>query len=226
MRKSSTAKKTSQLRQPRKLQCLTPWCRSSLAHSVRVRSFDCMAEPAQWGGAVKFYSLKRWGVNRRQQDQRASQNGLTALPPQYKTSSNFTFLCSRVLPTCTLQVPTAKMSSDSASDTPAGERDGEVPKSPIYGNNNGAQVSEFDTQASLKSRSKRSLRAHHPASERRPIDKFRSTVNKVMAMKRSTTILAAVGAGAEPGIDPRRASMEIQYRSVQKVHNKSNGPSN
>jgi Mg2+ and Co2+ transporter CorA len=35
-------------------------------------------------------------------------------------------------------------------------------------------------------------------------------------MKRSTTILASIGAGAEPGIDPRRASMEMQYRSVHK----------
>jgi hypothetical protein len=39
-------------------------------------------------------------------------------------------------------------------------------------------------------------------------------------MKRSTTILAAVGAGAEPGIDPRRASMELQYRTVHKVRSK------
>jgi hypothetical protein len=88
--------------------------------------------------------------------------------------------------------------------------------SPIYGNSNGAQ-------ASLKSRSKRSLHAHHPPgafSDRRPIDKFRSTVNKIMAMKRSTTILAAVGAGAEPGIDPRRASMELQFRTLHKVRNK------
>ncbi|KAJ6520435.1 hypothetical protein C8R45DRAFT_1205404 [Mycena sanguinolenta] len=102
------------------------------------------------------------------------------------------------------------MSSESGSDIAADERDGAVPSSPVYGNTSSAQA------PSLKSRSKRSLHAHHPVSERRPIDKFRSTVNKVMAMKRSTTILAAIGAGAEPGIDPRRASMEIQYRTVHK----------
>ncbi|KAF7337761.1 hypothetical protein MSAN_02249900 [Mycena sanguinolenta] len=105
------------------------------------------------------------------------------------------------------------MSSESVSDVAAGERDGAVPSSPIYGNSNRAQA------PSVKSRSKRSLHAHHPVSERRPIDKFRATVNKVMAMKRSTTILAAIGAGAEPGIDPRRASMEMQYRSVHKECN-------
>lgn len=105
-------------------------------------------------------------------------------------------------------------------DTHAGERDTETPTSPVYGSgNNGLVALKFDAQASLKSRSKPSLHAHHPVSERRPVDKFRSTVNKIMAMKRSTTILAAIGAGAEPGIDPRRASMEMQYRTLKKVHN-------
>lgn len=105
------------------------------------------------------------------------------------------------------------MSSEGEPDTNAFARDGETPMSPIYGNGN-------SNGASLKSRSKRSLHAHHPPgafSERRPIEKFRSSVNKIIAMKRSTTILAAVGAGAEPGIDPRRASMELQYRTVHKV---------
>ncbi|KAJ7292689.1 hypothetical protein C8J57DRAFT_4356 [Mycena rebaudengoi] len=35
-------------------------------------------------------------------------------------------------------------------------------------------------------------------------------------MKRSTTILAAFGAGQEPGIDVRRASMEMQYRGIKR----------
>ncbi|KAJ7147974.1 hypothetical protein C8R46DRAFT_421759 [Mycena filopes] len=96
----------------------------------------------------------------------------------------------------------------SASGESLNERDGEAPISPVYGN--GAQTS-------LRTRSKRSLHVKQPDTpERRPIDKFRTTVNKIMAMKRSTTILSAIGAGAEPGIDPRRASMELQYRAVQK----------
>ncbi|KAF7361048.1 hypothetical protein MSAN_01135400 [Mycena sanguinolenta] len=101
------------------------------------------------------------------------------------------------------------MSSESMPHIAAGERDGAVPISPTNGSGNGAQ-------ASLKSRSKHSLSVHPPVSGRRPIDKFRATVNKVMTMQRSTTILAAIGAGAEPGVDPRRASMEMQYRSVHK----------
>ncbi|KAJ7146338.1 hypothetical protein C8R44DRAFT_12412 [Mycena epipterygia] len=100
------------------------------------------------------------------------------------------------------------MSSENGSeaDTP---RDGDAPKSPVYGNGTGVNA----LASSLKSRSKRSLHVRHEDTQR-PIDKFRSTVNKIVAMKRSTTILASFGAGAEPGIDPRRASMEIQYRNV------------
>ncbi|KAJ7068833.1 hypothetical protein C8F01DRAFT_1365103 [Mycena amicta] len=99
---------------------------------------------------------------------------------------------------------------DSGSDTASTPEaiNGEVPKSPVYGEG-----------SSLRLRSKRSLHAHHPADTlptRKPIDKFRSTVQKIISMKRSTTILAAVGAGAEPGVDPRRASMEMQYRSLQR----------
>ncbi|KAJ7075338.1 hypothetical protein B0H15DRAFT_806274 [Mycena belliarum] len=80
------------------------------------------------------------------------------------------------------------------------------PKSLPYGN----------TPSSLKSRSKRSLRLQHDAETptRRPIDTFRSTVKKIMTMQRSTSIISAFGAGAEPGVDPRRASMEVQYRNV------------
>ncbi|KAJ7511880.1 hypothetical protein B0H11DRAFT_1953501 [Mycena galericulata] len=105
------------------------------------------------------------------------------------------------------------MSDSSSTDTPD-LQDGEIPMSPVYGNGTGVDAAS----SSLKSRSKRSLHAHHTADalpERRPIDKFRLTVNKVMAMKRSTTVLSSFGAGAEPGIDPRRASMEMQYHGVK-----------
>ncbi|KAF7294214.1 hypothetical protein HMN09_01149800 [Mycena chlorophos] len=76
---------------------------------------------------------------------------------------------------------------------------------------------DYRETSSLRSRSKRSLHAHHAEETlptRRPNHKFRSAVNKIIAMQRSTTILASVGAGAEPGVDPRRASMEMQYRSL------------
>lgn len=39
-----------------------------------------------------------------------------------------------------------------------------------------------------------------------PTERFRSTVRKVMAMRRSTTMLLNSSVGAEPGVDPRRAT--------------------
>ncbi|KAJ7784829.1 hypothetical protein DFH07DRAFT_64 [Mycena maculata] len=102
--------------------------------------------------------------------------------------------------------------SDHMSETDTStQRDGEASTSQIYG----TKASGLGTGSSLKSRSRR---VHHVADalpQRRPLDKFRATVNKVIAMKRSTTILSSLGAGAEPGIDPRRASMEMQYRGVK-----------
>ncbi|KAF7302209.1 hypothetical protein MIND_00787800 [Mycena indigotica] len=99
------------------------------------------------------------------------------------------------------------MSSGSESTSAPEALHVEAPKSPIYGEG-----------SSLRSRSKRSLHAHHATDtllSRKPIDTFRSTVKKIIAMQRSTNIIASFGAGAEPGVDPRRASMEVQYRSVQ-----------
>lgn len=34
-------------------------------------------------------------------------------------------------------------------------------------------------------------------------------------MHRSTTVIAARGAGAEPGVDPRRASADAQFGSIK-----------
>ncbi|KAJ7912123.1 hypothetical protein B0H13DRAFT_1875211 [Mycena leptocephala] len=52
------------------------------------------------------------------------------------------------------------------------------------------------SQTSLKLRfGKRSVHTHKQVPERRPLEKFRATVSKVMAMKRSTMILAAISAG-------------------------------
>jgi hypothetical protein len=52
------------------------------------------------------------------------------------------------------------------------------------------------SQTSLKLRSgKRSVHTHKQVPERRPLEIFRATVSKVMAMKRSTMILAAISGG-------------------------------
>jgi len=46
-------------------------------------------------------------------------------------------------------------------------------------------------------------------------DKFRATVRKVIHLHRSTSIFASRGVGAEPGIDPRRASAFINYGHIK-----------
>jgi hypothetical protein len=47
-------------------------------------------------------------------------------------------------------------------------------------------------------------------------DRFKATVRKVMAMHRTSSVLAGnFGAGAEPGIDPRRASASAQYGHIR-----------
>ncbi|KIK71539.1 hypothetical protein GYMLUDRAFT_186369 [Collybiopsis luxurians FD-317 M1] len=48
-----------------------------------------------------------------------------------------------------------------------------------------------------------------------PRDRFRSTVRKVMAMRRTSTMLLNSNVGAEPGVDPRRATADIQYGGIK-----------
>ncbi|KAJ8084989.1 hypothetical protein PM082_003766 [Marasmius tenuissimus] len=49
----------------------------------------------------------------------------------------------------------------------------------------------------------------------RPIDRFRSAARKVMAMRRSTSMMITGGVGGEPGVDPRRASADAQFGKVR-----------
>ncbi|KAI0082128.1 hypothetical protein K474DRAFT_1655466 [Panus rudis PR-1116 ss-1] len=44
-----------------------------------------------------------------------------------------------------------------------------------------------------------------------PVEKFRNSVRKVMAMHRTSSVLSRRGIGAEPGIDPRRESANLSY---------------
>ncbi|KAJ3782239.1 magnesium transporter [Lentinula aff. detonsa] len=48
-----------------------------------------------------------------------------------------------------------------------------------------------------------------------PRDRFRASVRKVMTMRRSTTLLLNNNVGAEPGVDPRRATADIQYGGIK-----------
>lgn len=48
-----------------------------------------------------------------------------------------------------------------------------------------------------------------------PIDRFRKVARKVIALHRSATMLSTRGAGAEPGIDPRRASADMHFGGIK-----------
>ncbi|TBU26615.1 hypothetical protein BD311DRAFT_725745 [Dichomitus squalens] len=59
-----------------------------------------------------------------------------------------------------------------------------------------------------------------PAAAQRPIfmtprDRFRSAVRKVMAMRTTSSYMARRGVGAEPGVDPRRASAFLNYGHIR-----------
>ncbi|OJT08030.1 hypothetical protein TRAPUB_1084 [Trametes pubescens] len=64
------------------------------------------------------------------------------------------------------------------------------------------------------------LGAPPPTSAQRPsfltpAERFRSTVRKVMAMRRTSSLMVRRGVGAEPGIDPRRASAFLSYGHIR-----------
>ncbi|KAJ6489812.1 hypothetical protein C8R45DRAFT_991866 [Mycena sanguinolenta] len=48
-----------------------------------------------------------------------------------------------------------------------------------------------------------------------PKERFRSAVRKVIALHRGMNVLARRGAGAEPGVDPRRAGADAQYGGIK-----------
>jgi hypothetical protein len=71
---------------------------------------------------------------------------------------------------------------------------------------------------SIKSASRRSVRAHSEPAARPdmpPLDRFRSAAKKVMALHRSTPMIKRWQAGAEPGVDPRRASADFHYGDIK-----------
>ncbi|THU96871.1 hypothetical protein K435DRAFT_819335 [Dendrothele bispora CBS 962.96] len=56
---------------------------------------------------------------------------------------------------------------------------------------------------------------HHPPMP--PRERFQSVVRKVMAMHRGTSLMVTgLNVGAEPGIDPRRASADLMFGGIKK----------
>ncbi|KAF9016191.1 hypothetical protein BDZ89DRAFT_1022900 [Hymenopellis radicata] len=100
---------------------------------------------------------------------------------------------------------------------------GAPPISPTYS----TQFRPIDTSTteaaccSLRRRSIPSILASPAKAVRRPPivltpkDRFRTAVRKVMHMRRTTHNLSRGVAGAEPGVDPRRASADLQFGHIR-----------
>ncbi|KAJ3856287.1 hypothetical protein EV368DRAFT_32770 [Lentinula lateritia] len=50
-----------------------------------------------------------------------------------------------------------------------------------------------------------------------PLDHFRAAASKVIAMNRTSTMFTSLGAGAEPGVDPRHHNAELRYRGIRQT---------
>lgn len=54
-----------------------------------------------------------------------------------------------------------------------------------------------------------------PVRPNLPLERFRASVRKVIHMKRGSSAMSLGGAGAEPGIDPRRSSAYLNYGHIR-----------
>ncbi|KAG6820662.1 hypothetical protein H0H93_013513 [Arthromyces matolae] len=79
----------------------------------------------------------------------------------------------------------------------------------------------YSVLSRIKSKSPLTQKSHHhwPANGKvqTPIERFRSAVRKVMALHRGTSYLAGniTRVGAEPGVNPRRASANLLYGHIR-----------
>lgn len=78
-----------------------------------------------------------------------------------------------------------------------------------------ASIHEHMTQTrSLKSPI-RASGEHHLRPQIAPIEKFRASVRKVIALRRGSSAMTRTRVGAEPGVDPRRASANLAYGHIR-----------
>ncbi|KAJ7454681.1 magnesium transporter [Mycena latifolia] len=109
--------------------------------------------------------------------------------------------------------------SDGRSLTPdLEEADGPRPASPNYA----ASPTSVHSRTQPTSPTKHTATTRAPASTAHagtsamhPVHRFRHTVRKVIAMHRGTNVLSGRGVGAEPGVDPRRASADAQFGGIK-----------
>ncbi|KAJ6570112.1 magnesium transporter [Mycena vulgaris] len=113
--------------------------------------------------------------------------------------------------------------SDGRSLTPdLEEAGGAAPASPTYGTSptsvHSRQPPVSPSKHTAHTRPTAATATAHPtvaATAMPPIHRFRHTVRKVMAMHRGTNVLSGRGVGAEPGVDPRRASADAQFGGIK-----------
>ncbi|KAJ6577447.1 magnesium transporter [Mycena capillaripes] len=109
--------------------------------------------------------------------------------------------------------------SDGRSLTPdlEDEAAGPPPASPVYATSPTSRRAPVSpTKHTVTTRT--TAATTHPTTgvPMEPIHRFRHTVRKVIAMHRSTNVITgARGVGAEPGVDPRRASADAQFGGVK-----------
>ncbi|KAJ7220163.1 magnesium transporter [Mycena pura] len=112
--------------------------------------------------------------------------------------------------------------SDGRSLTPDLEDEpGRMPASPTYETTASPPSSARNRQPVSPTKHTTTTRLSFAASRpsgaaptTEPIHRFRHAVRKVMAMHRSTTVIIGRGVGAEPGVDPRRATADAMYGGI------------
>ncbi|KAJ7635160.1 magnesium transporter [Roridomyces roridus] len=107
--------------------------------------------------------------------------------------------------------------SDGRSLTPDLEQAYPPPPIPDPTSHHHVNLQKIRTKESARSRATPGVRS--PVSALQPRDRFRRAVRKVIALHRGTNIMATArhgrAAGAEPGIDPRRATADLEFGWIQ-----------
>ncbi|KAJ7352375.1 magnesium transporter [Mycena albidolilacea] len=107
--------------------------------------------------------------------------------------------------------------SEGRSLTPDLEDEAFPPQSPTYPTSPTRSVHSriAPTSPAKHTANTRPSTSSRPAGGVDPLHRFRHTVRKVIAMHRSTNVITGRGVGAEPGVDPRRASADAQFGGIR-----------
>lgn len=81
--------------------------------------------------------------------------------------------------------------------------------------NGGGSKQDVTSPTSLRSHHSHPAHAVHRPTFSTPKERFQATVRKVMAMRRTSSLMVRSGIGAEPGVDPRRASAYVNYGHIR-----------